>query len=274
MSEKAGFCCFKPFPLTVEEANQKLALYIPGYPPELFAKIETEDIVRDKYFISTYGRVFTIYGKELFPEEWKSIHNKLTYLRIELSCSTFHKRRKFFIHRLVADAFIPKTEDDIINNRNIVNHKYNRDGRCNFVWNLEWSNLSENTLHGIHFESNYDIAMYNPSYILDRRALISYNQNGEANPKSRISDFQAHLICHAYTQLNYNIRDCAIYAWLEGTEKDCILVSSIVNGHAWKEVGILYGITPKETTKKDRCNPVRVEYKEEYDKIVENRNYS
>lgn len=274
MIEKAGFCCFKPSPLSLEEANNKLALFIPEYPKEQFAFIETEDVVRNKYFISTYGRVFTVYGKELFPEEYNSIHNNIIYLRIELSCSTFHKRRKFFIHRLVADAFIPKTENDILNNRNIVNHKYNKDGRCNYVWNLEWSNISENTLHSIHYSEPIDMSLYDNTYILNRRSLISYDQNGEANPKSRISEFQAHLICFAYTRLNYNIKECAIYAWMEGTEKDYILVSSIINGHAWKEVGVQYGIQPKPSTKKDRCNPVRVEFKDKYDQIVNNRNYT
>jgi hypothetical protein len=261
MVQKAMFCCFKPDPLDVITAQQRLALQIDGYPPELFAFIETEDVVRNKYFITSYGRVFTVYGRELFPEVFESKENNVIYLRI------------VFVHRLVAEAFIPKTIDDIQNNRNIVNHKFNRDGRCNYVWNLEWSNLSENTYHGIHSNQVDNIEMYNPSYILDRRDLISYNQNGEANPKSRISEHQAELICFAYTKLGYNIRDCAIYAWLEGTAKDCILVSSIVNGHSWTNVGVKYGIQPAEKTKKNRANPIREEYKEEYENIINSRNY-
>lgn len=51
------------------------------------------------------------------------------------------RRKKFFIHRLVACAFIPNPQD-----KEIVNHK---DGnkKNNVQPNLEWMTGSENTQH-------------------------------------------------------------------------------------------------------------------------------
>ena len=246
MVEKSAMCFFKPEKLSEIEATDKLSISIEGYPSEVFKYIDFEDVCKEKYFITSYGRVFTSYGKELFPESYIPPKQNTIYLRIELSCDTYIKRRKFFVHRLVANAFISKSYDDIINNRDIVNHKFNKDGRCNFVWNLEWTNDSENTYHGLHFNENYDQSLFNQDIILDRRKYISYDQYGEENPKSRISEFQANLICYAYTVLKYSMKDCAIYAWLEGNKSDISLVSSIVHGYCWNTVSINYGIIPKE----------------------------
>ena len=147
-----------------------------------------------------------------------------------------------------------------------MNHKYNKDGRCNFAWNLEWVTDSENTLHGLYFSDKYTDYTLDPNIILDRKEkYISYDQNGEDNPKSRISEFQAHLICYAYTVLNYSIVDCARYAWLDGNEKDAILVSSIVNGYSWNHIGVQYGITPKpKRININRASPIRPEKEQEY----------
>ena len=52
------------------------------------------------------------------------------------------KRKKFYIHRLVAEAFIPNP-----NNYNIVNHK-DENPNNNHVDNLEWCTQSYNIKHG------------------------------------------------------------------------------------------------------------------------------
>lgn len=51
-------------------------------------------------------------------------------------------KKKFFVHRLVAIAFIENT-----NNKPIVNHK-NGDRSHNHLNNLEWMDESENVRHG------------------------------------------------------------------------------------------------------------------------------
>ena len=267
MIEKADVCLFKPPMLTEQEAMNKLSIDIPGYPVEIFKYIEFEDIEKYKYFITSYGRLFINYGRELFPEEYIPPKQNNVYLRIELSCSTYQKRRRFFVHRLVANAFVPKLPIDIEMHRDLVNHKYNKDGRCNYAWNLEWVNDSENTLHGLYFNEKFNEELFDHNIILNRRSLIHYNQDGDLNPKSRISEHQANLICYAYTVLHYSIADCAKYAWLDGDEKDLLVVRSIINGHSWTSVSIKYGIIPKDKIKRKRTTSFRPERKDEYDKI-------
>lgn len=50
-------------------------------------------------------------------------------------------KRKFFVHRLVAIAFIPNPD-----NLPLVNHK-DLDKKHNHIRNLEWATESENTQH-------------------------------------------------------------------------------------------------------------------------------
>lgn len=273
MDYRAGFCIFRPPFLTPEEAQRKLSLYIPGYPLEEFKYIEIEDVAPEKYLITSYGRVFTSYGKELFPDYFLSVKEDNVYMRIELSCTTYIKRRKFFIHRLVANAFIPRTDEDIRLGRDCVNHKFNKDGRCNYAWNLEWCNISENTLHGLYFNEPYDVKLFDYTHITLRRdfEILNYSQIGEDNPKSRISEYQARLICYAHTVLGYNPYQCAKYAWLDGTERDITLVNSIINGHAWHSIIVDYDIEPKPRSKPNRVNPRREDKLDEYLEMKKNK---
>lgn len=62
------------------------------------------------------------------------------YLKIELSIN--NKRHKYYIHRLVAETFIPNLE-----NKPQVNH-INRIKTDNRLNNLEWNTSSENTING------------------------------------------------------------------------------------------------------------------------------
>ncbi len=93
----------------------------------------------DKYAISNKGRVISYhYGKtkELKPEE-----NENGYLRVTLSYNG--KRQRFFIHVLVANAFLKKPKD-----ATEVNHK---DCNKQFNWdtNLEWTTRRKNIEHAI-----------------------------------------------------------------------------------------------------------------------------
>lgn len=96
-----------------------------------------------EYEISSFGRVRNKKTKKIL-----SIFdvNGEGYLRVILFKN--HKKKRFFIHRLVAKTFIENPD-----NKPQVNHK---DGvkQNNNLENLEWVTNSENQLHSYHILKN------------------------------------------------------------------------------------------------------------------------
>tara|TARA_R110000868_G_scaffold54175_1_gene169627 strand:- start:44 stop:556 length:513 start_codon:yes stop_codon:yes gene_type:complete len=93
------------------------------------------------YSITEDGVIFSnITNKVLTP------FNSNGYLRIGLSKD--NKRKKFLVHRLIAEAFIPNDKNNLL-----INHK---DGNKmnNHISNLEWCTYSENLKHA------YKIGLY------------------------------------------------------------------------------------------------------------------
>lgn len=105
---------------------------------------EIEDF--DGYFISDKGEVYCCLGKgnrnrnkrvALYP-----IRPRYTthgYARVYMRNNTTGKRVDRYIHRLVAEHFIPNPD-----NKRYVNHK-NCNRADNDVSNLEWMSAKENT---------------------------------------------------------------------------------------------------------------------------------
>lgn len=71
----------------------------------------------------------------------KQIKNDRGYTMVDLSKNA--RRRKIFVHRLVAEAFIPNP-----NNYNQINHinEFEKDNNC--VENLEWCSCKYNCNYG------------------------------------------------------------------------------------------------------------------------------
>ena len=102
----------------------------------------------DGYFISDSGTVFCNLGKgnrrdkvkksvDLYPISPRIARNG--YTRVYMRNTKTNKRVDRYIHRLVAEAFIPNPQ-----NKKYVNHKdFKRDH--NDVANLEWATAKENT---------------------------------------------------------------------------------------------------------------------------------
>lgn len=241
---RAPICFFNNGPLSPEQITYKCALYIERFPPEQFAIISFENIIPNSYYITTYGRIFTIDGRELFPM-YDQAHNdkdQMIYLRIDLAC-TNGTRRKFYIHRLVAVMFIKKTVYEIENGKDLVNHKINRDGRCNYVWNLEWCDNEDNIRHANSPIIPYDEHLFDFTIITNRMDNILKNRLIPNRP-TKISDCQAMLICHAHMILGYCPQDCARYAWLDPTPDIMKIVHSIIQGRSWTQISSKYGIIP------------------------------
>lgn len=90
------------------------------------------------YEVSNQGNIRRVGGKVLSPKP-----GKLGYKVVSLTMNGYFK--KYLIHRLVADAFIPNPQD-----KPYVNHKDgNKSNNC--VENLEWVTPSENIKHSYDY---------------------------------------------------------------------------------------------------------------------------
>lgn len=92
--------------------------------------------VRSKTRKTKFGVGYRIYEGQIL----KQADDKDGYKKIGLSKNG--RKRRFFVHRLVGETFIPNEE-----NKPQINHK-NGIKYDNNLTNLEWVTPSENTLHG------------------------------------------------------------------------------------------------------------------------------
>ena len=90
------------------------------------------------YQISNLGRVKSFHKNS--PQILKAHISPTGYYKIQLKMNNVCKC--VYIHRLVAEAFVPNP-----NNLPEVNHK-NEDKLCNESWNLEWCTHSYNNSYG------------------------------------------------------------------------------------------------------------------------------
>lgn len=130
------------------------------------------------YQVSDLGRV-----RSQKSGEWKvmkAINDNRGYLQVQLSKDG--KKKNFFVHRLVAQAFIENDDD----NKTQINHR-NEIKSENRIWNLEWCTAQYNsTYNGLRKRQS------RPKY---KQNEIKYLYNPELSIKDNLELFKDNGIC-------------------------------------------------------------------------------
>lgn len=207
------------------------------------------NVKENMYAVSTYGRVFNIRtGKELAQAHGVDGHLS-TGLQLKDS-----SRKTFSIHRLVALAFVPKTELDILLGRNTVNHK----DLCpwnNYYKNLEWTTDLENNNHA-RINGAYDVKY---TQIIDKNTHWSDGSftTGEKNGMARLSNDQVHQICKSLEEGKSRKQAC-IDAGLKGDQNDLFIVSHILQGQRHQDITSKYNLPKPATIKNYTINQIHL----------------
>lgn len=182
-----------------------------------------------KYLISSYGRVYNVETKHIIMQYdgWKS--KVAPYKTVSLYYDG--KIYKYLVHRLVATAFIEKTDDDLEKERVFVNH-IDGNPSHNYVWNLEWVTTSENMIH----------ALKTGLWVLP---------HGENRSTSKWTNDEIRFICsmmeegHKATYIYHVLMDVLKDPERVQYERVRTLYKHIKKGTHWKEISREYDINYK-----------------------------
>lgn len=170
---------------------------INGLRGEEWREVEFDDIIAksEKYKISNYGRVM-----RCVDGEYKMINSQNVngYDAIALLQEVNRKKTKRYIHKLVAQQFLEKKEDDIY----VIHLDY--DKKNNHVDNLRWATKREKELHQYANEEYLKSKPKVPfSKLTEGRVRIIKRKLADPNNNTRlriiakqfgVSDMQIHRI--------------------------------------------------------------------------------
>ena len=161
-----------------------------------------------RYMVSNFGRVFNHLNQEV------NSFDSFGYRRITLSPEPKIKK-KYFIHRLVAEAFLNK-----IDGKDFVNH-IDLNKMNNHVENLEWVSASENELHKMKNLPNL------------KNNLSKINSHKDSQEKTNVIN-SVNQICALIVE-NRSISDIS-----KITEVSAKRISAIKNKRLWKSISDKY----------------------------------
>ena len=203
---------------------------------ELWRPVVYGNIKRDMYEVSNYARVRNIHTGRILAQAT----DKFRYMYVGLQTQN-NQRTTITVHRLVATAFIPKTEEDILLGRDTVNH-VNLFPDDNRPCNLEWTTGPENTRYaGLMHENKL------PIYLVERipyggsKWADGYCTSGENNGMAKYSDEVVHTICRCREQ-GMSYKECASAAGLPDEYNSLNYVSMICRGLKRRDVSSQYNI--------------------------------
>ena len=147
------------------------------------------------YAISNYGNVYSNRSHRQIGGGYTQ--DGYNYVALY---SNSHKRTNVFVHRLVAQYFIPNP-----NNYPIVNHK-DEDKKNNIVSNLEWCDYQYNcTYNDAHKKRGDALGKVVYCYLKNNASPIIYKSAQEASRKTQISNGLINKCCNNQAPATHNL---------------------------------------------------------------------
>lgn len=207
-----------PTPIVAFNCRNIINLPLPNintyYNGEIFKEVIFYDRrILPQYYISNYGRVYSVYSQKLKNTQI----DKDRYVRVHIS---YEKNKSIYtgIHKLELMSFYPIVENDIF----IPHHKDNNP-QNNYLGNLEWVTVSENT-----------------AFAVNDNAIAKC----ENNSRSILSNNQVHEICKLIEMNKTNSEILNILGYGYGKERNRIasIIRLIRRGQTYLDISRQYNI--------------------------------
>ena len=208
----------RPTPIVAFNCRNIINLPLPNvdiyYNGEIFKEVIFYDgRILPQYYISNYGRVYSVYSQKLKNTQI----DKDRYFRVHIS---YEKNKSIYtgIHKLELMSFYPIVENDIF----IPHHKDNNP-QNNFLGNLEWVTISENT-----------------AFAVNDNAIAKC----ENNSRSILSNNQVHEICKLIemNKTNSEILNALEYGYGKERNRIASIIRLIRRGQTYLNISRQYNI--------------------------------